>query len=134
MMFLQLNPPIPCDTPKGPAFCIAMIDYSQEHDTLWKCIITATGEVWDVPQPEVRGVKNVSMGRLGDAPNDGVHNTTYVAFDLGSNRGGIWAPYYTWVDFQGTVYAAMVEADRMNDAAGYPLQHQETIASYSGIK
>lgn len=63
MHFLQLNPPIPCDTPKGPAFCIAMIDYSQEHDTLWKCIITATGEVWDVPQPEVRGVKNVSMGR-----------------------------------------------------------------------
>lgn len=62
-MLLQLNPPIPCETPKGAAFCIAFIDYGQEHDTLWKCIITSTGEVWDVPQPQVRGVKNVSMGR-----------------------------------------------------------------------
>lgn len=61
---LQLNPPIPCETPMGSAFCIAFIDYGQEHDTLWKCIITATGEVWDVPQPQVRGVKNISMGRL----------------------------------------------------------------------
>lgn len=37
---LQLNPPIPCETPKGSAFCIAFIDYGQEHDTLWKCIIS----------------------------------------------------------------------------------------------
>lgn len=63
-MILQLVPPIPVDTPKGPAFCVALIDYGQEHDTLWKCIITATREVWDVPQPEVRGAKNISMGRV----------------------------------------------------------------------
>lgn len=70
-MLLQLNPPIPCETPKGAAFCIAFIDYGQEHDTLWKCIITSTGEVWDVPQPQVRGVKNISMGRFApDAPHD----------------------------------------------------------------
>lgn len=69
-MIVQLDPPIPVDTPKGPGFCVAWIDYSQEHDTLWKVCITATGEFWDVPQSQVRGVKNVSMGRTSMSLSD----------------------------------------------------------------
>jgi hypothetical protein len=38
-----------------------------EHDTLWKVIITSTGEVWDLPQSQIRGVKNISMGRQAPA-------------------------------------------------------------------
>lgn len=64
MFFVQCNPPIPVEvTTKGPAYCVAWIDYGTEYDCLWKCIIDSTGEVWDVPQPQIRGVKNISMGR-----------------------------------------------------------------------
>jgi hypothetical protein len=60
----QCDPTIPVNTPKGSGYCIAWIDYSQEHDTLWKCVINSTGQVWDFPQNLVRGVKNISMNRL----------------------------------------------------------------------
>jgi hypothetical protein len=60
----QLNPQIPVETSKGAGFCVAWIDYSQEHNTLWRVLITATREYWDLPQPEIRGVENVSMGRV----------------------------------------------------------------------
>jgi hypothetical protein len=43
---------------------MALIDYSQEHDTLFKVCITETGEFWDLPQSQVRGVQNISMGRM----------------------------------------------------------------------
>ncbi len=61
----QLDPPIPIFAPNhgGAGFCFAWIDYSQEHDTLWRCCITATAQWWDIPQPEIRGVYNISMGR-----------------------------------------------------------------------
>lgn len=59
----QLNPMIPLDTPKGEGFAFWRTDYSQEHDTLYTVIITATREIWEFPTPQVRGVKNISMGR-----------------------------------------------------------------------
>lgn len=60
----QLDPMLPLDTPKGEGFAFWRTDYSQEHDVLYSVIITATREIWDFPQPLVRGVKNISMGRL----------------------------------------------------------------------
>lgn len=59
-----LQIPIPVNTPKGEGYCFAWLDYSQEHDTLWKCCINETGEWWDFPQSQVRGVKNFSLNRL----------------------------------------------------------------------
>lgn len=61
-MILQLDPTIPVFTPKGEGYAVALIDYSQEHTTLWKVILD-TGEVWDFPQSEVRGCWNYSMER-----------------------------------------------------------------------
>ncbi len=63
-MILQLDPPWPVTTSKGAGFAMALIDYSQEHDTLFKVCITETGEFWDLPQSQVRGVQNISMGRM----------------------------------------------------------------------
>jgi hypothetical protein len=63
-VIIQLDPMLPLDTPKGIGWAFAMIDYSQDHDTIYKVIITETGEIWDIPQPQVRGVKNFTMGRL----------------------------------------------------------------------
>ena len=73
MSFTQLNPPIPVHViakstsrtwPEGPGYAIAMIDYSQEHSTLWKVAMQAGGEVWDVPQSYVRLQHNISMERV----------------------------------------------------------------------
>src|SRR5580692_5608870 len=63
MKMLQLNPSIPVMTPHGPGFAVGWIDYSQEHDTIWKCCITQTGDFWDLPQSQVRGIENITMGR-----------------------------------------------------------------------
>lgn len=62
-MMIQLNPMIPFDTPKGPGWAFLLIDYSQDHDTLYKIAITETREVWDFRQSEVRAVENITMGR-----------------------------------------------------------------------
>ncbi len=62
---LQLDPMLPVRTVKGDGFAFALIDYGQEADTLYKVIITETSEIWDLPQSQVRGAKNISMGRVG---------------------------------------------------------------------
>ncbi len=61
-MILQLNPTLPLDTPKGPAHAHLVIDYGQEHYTLFVCFVDATGECWVFPNSEVKLRKNVTMG------------------------------------------------------------------------
>lgn len=63
MTILQLNPTIPMHCPQGIGYAIAMIDYSQEHDILWIIAINETGEVWAVPNKDIRAIINISMGR-----------------------------------------------------------------------
>lgn len=64
-MLTQLNPPIPMTVEgRGKGYAIAVIDYSQEHDLLWVVALDASGEIWAVPNPQVRMQKNISMGRL----------------------------------------------------------------------
>jgi len=61
---LQLDPMLPLHViGKGDGFAIAMIDYGQEHNILWVTAITATGEIWCAPNPQVRMTSNWSMGR-----------------------------------------------------------------------
>lgn len=50
--------------PAGKGFCLAWLDYSQEHFTLWRVAMDTDGEVYDVPQSHVRLQNNVSMGRI----------------------------------------------------------------------
>ena len=57
----QLDPPIPLDTPKGPAYAHLAIDYGQEHYLLFVCFVNETGECWIFPNRDVRIQKNVSM-------------------------------------------------------------------------
>lgn len=61
--FTQLNPQIPLMTEKGPAQCIAVIDYSEEFDLLWVCILDETGEIWTFENSKVRGFANFTIGR-----------------------------------------------------------------------
>ena len=61
---LQLNPMLPIirvsDSMRGFAFLV--IDYSQEHDILYSCIMD-NGEIWTLSNREIRAQENVSLGR-----------------------------------------------------------------------
>jgi len=63
-MILQLNPTIPVwvkDIGTGQA--IGWMDYSSEHHLLWVIALDSNGEIWTIPNPQVRLQKNFSMGR-----------------------------------------------------------------------
>ena len=62
-MILQLNPPIPVDTPKGTAQATFLIDYSAEHDLYWVCFIDETHECWTFGNRDIRAQTNVTLGR-----------------------------------------------------------------------
>lgn len=65
-MLLQLNPPIPINVlDKGYGECHFIIDYGPEHDVLWGVALDSNGEVWWVPNKDVRFIKNYSVGRIG---------------------------------------------------------------------
>ncbi len=64
MAFTQLEPPIPLHiVGRGPGFAIAVIDYGQEFDLLWVVGMDDGGEIWCVPNTQVRLQANWSMGR-----------------------------------------------------------------------
>lgn len=60
---LQLNPPIPMNTPKGEGFAHVLIDYGPESDLYWTVLITETGEIWTYANRYVRAIKNITLGR-----------------------------------------------------------------------
>lgn len=65
-MLLQLNPPMPLDTPKGKAMAHFLIDYGSEHNLLWVTFLDANGECWTWPNHKIRAQKNITMGRLNE--------------------------------------------------------------------
>jgi hypothetical protein len=70
MSLIQLNPPIPLNTPKGPGLCHVLIDYGPESHLYWVVILDSNGEIWTFENPEVRGQNNPTMGRelRGESP------------------------------------------------------------------
>lgn len=62
-MFTQLDPTIPMATSKGDGLAFAVIDYGIEHDLLWVVALDDSGEIWCVPNSEVRVAANWSIGR-----------------------------------------------------------------------
>ncbi|TCV94111.1 hypothetical protein EC912_104308 [Luteibacter rhizovicinus] len=61
---LQLNPPLPMNTPKGEGFAHFLLDYGPESDLYWTVFITETGEIWTFSNREVRASKNITLGRV----------------------------------------------------------------------
>lgn len=59
---MQLNPALPLDTPKGPAYAHLVIDYSQEHYLLFVCFLVESGECWVFPNRDVKLQRNQTMG------------------------------------------------------------------------
>lgn len=73
-MMLQLLPPVPLDTPKGPGFAHLVIDPGQEHHLQWVVFLKASGECWCFSNPEVRLQANVTMGIRTDVHTDKRHD------------------------------------------------------------
>lgn len=62
-MLIQLNPPIPVTTPKGPAIAHFVIDYGPESDLKWICFQQTTGECWTYSNTMIRAQKNITENR-----------------------------------------------------------------------
>ena len=62
MALLQLNPPIPIDTPKGPGMAHFLIDYGPEADLIWVCFLE-NKEIWSYQNREIRAQQNITLGR-----------------------------------------------------------------------
>lgn len=64
-MMLQLNPTIPVYSldHEKEGYALVIIDYSQEHDTLF-LVGLDNGEMWWIKQSKLRLCKNISMDRL----------------------------------------------------------------------
>ena len=60
---IQLNPPLPLQTPKGDGWAHFLIDYSQEHDLMWVVFLNDGGECWTVSNRHVRLDPNWTLGR-----------------------------------------------------------------------
>lgn len=62
-MLLQLDPPLPLETPKGSGFAHILIDYGPEHDLYWTVFLDASGECWTFSNREIRAQRNITIGR-----------------------------------------------------------------------
>ena len=63
-MITVLNPSIPVVViEQGTGECIGWIDYGPEHHLLWIVALDAGGEVWQVPNTQIRLCRNPSMLR-----------------------------------------------------------------------
>ena len=68
MTIVQLNPPLPLNTPKGSALAHFLIDYGPEHDLMWTVFLDANGECWTFPNQKIRATRNETMGRNSISP------------------------------------------------------------------
>jgi hypothetical protein len=66
-MILQLDPPIPVETPRGKALAQLVVDYGPEHDLLWVCFQDDTKECWTWGNQQIRAQTNVTMNRPSSA-------------------------------------------------------------------
>ena len=74
MAMLQLNPPLPMNTPKGEGLAHLLIDYGPESDLYWTVFLTATGEIWTFANRHVRAAKNITLDRTHPSqPPGGLH-------------------------------------------------------------
>ncbi|GAB2561917.1 hypothetical protein [Dyella jejuensis] len=84
---LQLDPPLPLNTPKGEGMAHVLIDYGPESDLYWTVFITKTGEIWTFANREVRASKNITLGRTDpSAPSRPNESTRQAAVSLAGNK------------------------------------------------
>lgn len=62
---LQLKPSIPMlVVGKGTGEAFMVLDYGKEDHLMWVIAMDDTGEIWTVPNPDVRFLENYTIGRI----------------------------------------------------------------------
>lgn len=62
-MMLQLNPPLPLETPGGKGWAYFLIDYGPEHDLLWVVFQDNTRECWTWSNKDIKVQPNITYNR-----------------------------------------------------------------------
>ena len=62
MNMLQLNPPIPVQTPLGEGWAQVVIDYSPDFNTVWIVFLIDSGEVKHFDSNDLRVCGNETFG------------------------------------------------------------------------
>lgn len=66
---LQLNPSLPVFVVgRGKGEAIGWLDYGKEDNLIWVVAMNDSGEVWCVPNPDIRLLTNYSIGRTYTVP------------------------------------------------------------------
>jgi len=73
-MLVQLNPPLPLDTPEGPAIAHFVIDYGPEHDLLWVCFLRKDRRIWCYGNRDVLANKNLTFHRPSESAGHQQHD------------------------------------------------------------
>ncbi len=91
--------------PTGHALAYAWIDLGADHDLIWRCCMSETGEWWDVRNLFIRGVGNITQGRsvppkkpavMVDAQEWRDPHGRVAFFPIGANpNGGVGPGYWT---------------------------------------
>ena len=68
---LQLDPSLPVFVlNKGKGQALGWVDYGKEDHLIWIIALDDSGEVWLVPNPDVRLLNNYSIGRNYEIKKD----------------------------------------------------------------
>lgn len=62
-MICRIDPPIPLNTSRGSGLAHFLIDYGAEHHLLWVVFLDSDGSCWTLPNTDIRGQQNETMGR-----------------------------------------------------------------------
>lgn len=85
---MQLDPPLPLNTPKGEGMAHVLIDYGPESDLYWTVFLTETGEIWTFSNRDVRASKNITLGRTDPQTLQEGSSPRIVAADYASIAAG----------------------------------------------
>ena len=70
MNILQLNPPIPVETPMGEGLAQIIIDYSPEYSIHWVVFLRKNCQCWTFTNEDIRAQRNITAGRLNPEKPD----------------------------------------------------------------
>ena len=62
-MILQLDPPIPLQTPKGPGIAVIFRDRGIDFEDEWTVFLD-NQEIWNFRNSQVRAVENYTFARM----------------------------------------------------------------------
>lgn len=60
---LQIDPPLPMETPKGKAWAHFLYDYGIEANAMFGVFLNESGEFWIFQGHELRIERNLTLGR-----------------------------------------------------------------------